>query len=78
MKIEYTPKALKDLEFWRQSGNKQIQKKIFDLTEEMKLTPFEGTGKPEALKHSLTGLWSRRITNEHRLIYEVGENVIPT
>ena len=50
--------------------------KLADLIEEIRRTPFEGKGKPEPLKHGLKGFWSRRINQEHRLIYKVTENSI--
>ncbi len=46
------------------------------LIKEVQRTPFEGTGKPEALRHDLSGCWSRRIDKEHRLVYEVKEDKI--
>jgi toxin YoeB len=71
MQIIFTPKAKKDLDFWVKSGNKNILKKINALIEDIQLHPFDGIGKPEALKYNLTGVWSRRIDREHRLIYEI-------
>lgn len=77
MEIRYTPDALKDLEFWKKSGNKIIQKRIVLLIEDIRKHPFSGIGKPEALKYELTGKWSRRINSEHRIIYQViNENII--
>ncbi len=77
MEIRYTPDALKDLTFWGKSGNKTIQKKIVLLIEDIIKHPFTGLVKPEPLKYELTGKWSRRINNEHRIIYKiVEENVI--
>lgn len=73
MEIIYTPQAVEDLKFWKKSGNKIIQKKIQTLILSILETPFEGIGKPEALKYELSGSWSRRIDQEHRLIYEVYE-----
>jgi len=58
------------------SGNKAVQKKIHQLLADIQQHPFEGIGKPEALKHSLAGKWSRRIDKGHRLIYEVQTNKI--
>ena len=49
----------------------KIFKKIQELLKDIKRTPFKGLGKPEALKHELAGYWSRRITNEHRLVYKI-------
>ena len=71
MEIIYSPTAKNDLEYWRKSGNKSIQKKISSLLLSIIETPFSGVGKPEALKHELSGYWSRRINREHRLIYKV-------
>lgn len=76
MEIDFFPKAEEDLEFWRKSGNKQVQKKISALIEDIKKTPFEGLGQPEALKYDLFGKWSRRITAEHRMLYKVHDNRI--
>ena len=71
MEIEFSPKAIKDLEFWRKSGNKTIQTKIELILSSIVETPFDGIGKPEPLKHELKGKWSRRITKEHRIIYSI-------
>jgi toxin YoeB len=76
MEIVYLPKAMEDLNYWVNSGNKSILKKIARLTEAIIEDPFNGIGKPEALKYSLTGKWSRRITGEHRYIYFVEGNVL--
>jgi toxin YoeB len=77
MEIIFSNKAKKDLEFWSKSGNKPILKKISELLRAIQENPFEGIGKPEQLKHNLSGVWSRRINQEHRLIYEiVDENTI--
>jgi toxin YoeB len=71
MQIIYMPEAKADLDFWIKSGNKPVLKKITQLIESIIATPYEGIGKPEPLKHGLTGCWSRRITQEHRIVYEV-------
>ncbi|MEQ9424101.1 MAG: Txe/YoeB family addiction module toxin [Cyclobacteriaceae bacterium] len=77
MEIIFTQKALEDLQFWKKSGQKKIQNRITALLVAIKENPFEGVGKPEPLKHSLSGKWSRRIDQEHRLIYEiVNEQII--
>ena len=54
--------------------DKKVFKKILDLLRNIKRTPYQGTGKPEPLKFSKSGYWSRRITDEHRLVYKVDEN----
>ena len=71
MEIVYLATAQKDLAFWRKSGNSAIQRKISSIIESIEQTPFSGLGKPEPLKYELSGKWSRRISQEHRLIYEV-------
>ena len=76
MEIIILPEADDDLTFWATSGNKAILKKISELIRSIQQTPFHGLGKPEGLKHNLSGLWSRRINQEHRLIYEVKEGKI--
>lgn len=73
MEVIFAPKALEDLKYWKKSGNKIIQKKIHELLLAIQENPFEGLGKPEQLKHNLSGLWSRRINQEHRLVYEINE-----
>lgn len=73
MEVIYSEKALKDREFWKKSGNKVIMSKITALIADIQLHPFEGIGKPEPLKHQLSGSWSRRINQEHRIIYRVTE-----
>ncbi|UPQ80437.1 Txe/YoeB family addiction module toxin [Flavobacterium azooxidireducens] len=77
MEVVYSEKAQKDREFWKKSGNKAIMNKISALIEDIQLHPFEGIGKPEPLKHQLSGKWSRRINQEHRIIYQlIDENTI--
>jgi len=73
VEVIYSDKAQKDREFWKKSGNKAIMNKITALIEDIQLHPFEGIGKPEPLKHQLSGRWSRRINQEHRIIYRVTE-----
>ena len=73
MEVIYSKKAQKDREYWKNSGNKVIMNKITALIEDIQLHPFEGIGKPEPLKYQLQGRWSRRINQEHRIIYKVTE-----
>jgi toxin YoeB len=75
MTISFSKNAWEDYQYW-QKIDKRILKKINFLIREIQRTPFEGTGKPEGLKHDLAGLWSRRIDSEHRLIYQAKENEI--
>jgi toxin YoeB len=76
MEIVYLPKAEEDLQFWIQTGNKPILKKIVQLTEAIITQPYHGIGKPEGLKYALSGKWSRRITNEHRYIYAIEDDIL--
>jgi toxin YoeB len=64
------------LKFWKKSGNEVVLKRIRKLFESIQASPYEGIGKPEALKYNLTGKWSRRITEEDRLVYEIEGNII--
>ena len=73
--IEWTDNAWDDYIYW-QTQDKKILKRINALIKECQRTPFEGTGKPEPLKYDLLGLWSRRINQKDRLIYEVVEDVV--
>jgi toxin YoeB len=73
MEVIFSPKAVEDLNYWKKLGNKIIQAKIVKLIEAIQINPFKGIGKPEPLKYNLTGAWSRRITQEHRLVYEINE-----
>ncbi len=68
MRLVFTKNAWEDYLFW-QKEDKKVLRKINDLIKEIQRTPYEGMGKPEALKFDLTGYWSRRITREHRLVY---------
>lgn len=76
MEIEYTLQAKKDLGYWKKTNNIIVLKKIRKLLESIIEKPFEGIGKPEPLKYNLSGCWSRRIDQEHRLVYEVTEELI--
>ena len=67
--------AWEDYLYW-QKNDKSVLKKINALIKESICTPFEGTGKPEALKENLAGFWSRRINLEHRLVYKAEDRAI--
>jgi toxin YoeB len=69
-------KASKDIAKHKKSGNKQVEKKIKQILEELKIHPYTGIGQPEQLKHSLHGFWSRRINQKDRMIYSVNENTV--
>ena len=74
-KILFTSIAFEQYNNW-QTENKQVFNRLKKLIVETAKTPFDGTGKPEALKYDFAGCWRRRITDEHRLVYKVQENVI--
>lgn len=65
-----------DIATHKKAGNKAVLNKILTFSEELAEHPFTGTGKPEPLKHNLSGLWSRRINKEHRLVYEVENDTV--
>jgi len=75
MKLIWSENSWNDYIYW-QNSDKKIVKKINTLIKEIKREPFSGIGKPEPLKYELAGCWSRRITNEHRLVYEVSNDSI--
>ncbi|MBG6212114.1 toxin YoeB [Cryobacterium sp. CAN_C3] len=75
MNIVFTDVVWDDYQHWV-TTDKAMVKRINKLIAEVRRTPFTGIGKPEALKHQLSGYWSRRITEEHRLVYAVEENQI--
>lgn len=76
MEVAFDEVALNDLKFWKKSGNIIVQKKIEKLISAIKESPYEGIGKPEALKYNLAGKWSRRIDEEHRIVYQVMEELV--
>lgn len=69
MKMIWSTNAWQDYLYWQRVDTKMV-KRINDLIKSCLRTPFEGVGKPEALKGDLQGYWSRRITSEHRLVYK--------
>jgi len=73
--LEFDPSGFEDLAWWIEQ-NKKITKKIIKLIKDVQRQPFEGIGKPEPLKHELSGCWSRRIDKEHRLVYQVNDEKI--
>ncbi|MDR0367728.1 MAG: Txe/YoeB family addiction module toxin [Bacteroidales bacterium] len=76
MEIEYRDTALEDLEYWKKSGNKQVQKKIEVLLQDILKHPDSGLGQPEKLKHELAGYSSRRIDKKNRLVYRCTDEKI--
>ena len=75
MKVVFADPAWEDFAYWI-SHDRNIAKRIVRLIKDIDRTPFEGIGKPESLKHDLSGFWSRRITDEHRLVYTVADDEI--
>lgn len=75
MNLTFAPNAWDSYLYW-QKTDKVIIKRINTLIKEIQRTPFEGIGKPEPLKHALSGFWSRRINDEHRIVYKVTDNNI--
>ena len=76
MKIAFTENAWEEYQAWLQTDKKVINR-IHALIRRTVRNPFEGIGKPEPLRHQLSGYWSRRITVEHRMVYHVdGDNLI--
>jgi toxin YoeB len=77
MKYKYIfiDESWEDYLYW-QNTDKKILKRINELLKDISKTPFDGIGKPEALKHKYKGFWSRRITDEHRLIYQIKNDEI--
>ncbi|HIZ96908.1 MAG TPA: Txe/YoeB family addiction module toxin [Candidatus Ligilactobacillus excrementavium] len=67
----WTDDAWDDYMYWHKRNDKRTIKRINKLVEDIDRHPFEGLGKPEPLKYELTNTWSRRITQEHRLIYQI-------
>jgi len=72
MNIDFTPDAWGEYVNWLQEDKKTI-KRINQLIKDIMRSPFEGVGKPEALRENLSGFWSRRIDDRHRLVYRIDE-----
>ena len=75
-KIIIEPSAELEIKFHLKSGNKAVIKKLEKIFVELEETPYFGIGNPEALKHDLSGYWSRRLSQKDRLIYRVEENIV--
>ena len=75
MRIIFLSPGWDDYLYWQQT-DKKILKKINALIREIERTSFEGSGKPEPLKHNLAGWWSRRINLEHRIVYKVKDDAV--
>ena len=75
MILSWTEDAWEDYEYWQRASKEKV-KQIGKLIKAIKRDPFKGIGKPEPLKHDLAGYWSRRIDQEHRLVYEIQDDAI--
>ncbi len=75
MNLFFTEESWEDYLHWQQT-DKRVLKKINQLISAIKRDPFDGIGKPEPLKYHLEGCWSRRITDEHRLVYEAIDDTV--
>ena len=75
MKLIFSENAWEDYLYW-QKTDKKILKRINLLIQDIKRSPFEGIGKPEPLKYDLSGYWSRRIDDEHRIVYKVQNDAV--
>ncbi len=75
MILTFSSRAWDNYLYW-QKTDKAILKRINTLIKDIQRNPFEGIGKPESLKHSLSGYWSRRINDEHRIVYKVTNDTL--
>lgn len=75
MRLVFSSAAWDDYLYWQQT-DKKLVRRINDLIKETLRDPFGGTGKPEPLRHALAGYWSRRINDEHRMVYRSTENAL--
>ncbi len=72
MNIIFTPQAWEDYQYWISNDQKTLRR-INELIKDIQRSPFQGIGKPEPLRQNLSGYWSRRITEEHRIVYRQTE-----
>ena len=75
MKLIFSDEAWEDYLYWQEQDRRMVAR-IHRLINETRRDPFKGTGKPEPLKHALAGFWSRRINDEHRMVYRVEEGAL--
>jgi toxin YoeB len=75
VKLVFSERAWEEYLYWQKQDPK-ILERINKMIQEIKREPFSGIGKPEPLKHALSGYWSRRITDEHRMVYKVQEDTL--
>ncbi|WP_331049997.1 Txe/YoeB family addiction module toxin [Gemmatimonas sp.] len=75
MKLVFSEQAWDDYLHWQETDRKVVQR-INDLIKEIGRTPYSGKGKPEPLKHALSGYWSRRVNEEHRIVYKIVDGAL--
>ena len=75
MKLIFTEKAWEDYLYWQKTDKKMVSR-IHALIKDIQREAFKGIGKPEPLKHALSGYWSRRIDDEHRLVYKMTDGAV--
>ena len=75
MRVVFSEHAWDDYLYWQKTDRKVVHR-INALIKDIQRTPFEGVGKPEPLKHALSGYWSRRINDEHRIVYKVEDDAL--
>ena len=75
MKLIFAEQAWEDYLYW-QKTDKKLLERVNTLIKEITRSPFEGIGKPEPLKNALSGYWSRRINDEHRIVYKIAEGSV--
>ncbi len=75
MKLVFAEQAWEDYLYW-QKTDKKILNRVNTLIKDISRSPFDGIGKPERLKHALSGYWSRRINDEHRIVYKASDDSI--
>ncbi|MEN9372455.1 MAG: hypothetical protein RIR79_7 [Pseudomonadota bacterium] len=78
MKLIFADEAWEDYLYWQKQDRRMVERinKLIRVIRETQRDPFTGVGKPEALKHALSGFWSRRITDEHRMVYQVVDGAL--
>lgn len=75
MKILFSERAWEDYLYWQQTDKKMLNR-VNNLLKDIKRNPYNGIGKPEPLKHGLSGYWSRRIDDEHRILYKIEDDTL--
>jgi toxin YoeB len=76
MEVGFSGEAQEDLRYWKKLGDVAVMRRIELLVDAIRENPYQGIGKPEALKYELAGYWSRRINREHRIVYSVEEETV--